>query len=141
MIAHGAPRFHRIGGGDAVDDAMVLLLDALEIGAALGRRVDRQPHALARNDVAAEKDEEARELRIAGGLGDGAMEGEILSARSISRSAARTAATCFLVARSAAKPAASASTASLSSMTSSTSDSRPSSGAVMRNGPVGFSAT
>ena len=56
----------------------VLVLDALEIGAPLGRRVDRKPHALARNDMAAEEGEEARELRVAGRLGDGAMEGEVL---------------------------------------------------------------
>src|SRR6185312_17266070 len=85
MVAHGAARLDRIAGSDAIDDAAVLLLDALEIGAPVGRRVDRQSHALARDDVAAEEGEEARELRVAGRLGDGAMEGEVLRHRALPR--------------------------------------------------------
>src|ERR1700744_2683087 len=76
MVAHGAPRLDRIAGGDAPDDAAVLLLDALEIGAPLGRRIGLETHVLAGNDVAAEEGEEARKLRVAGRLGDGAMESE-----------------------------------------------------------------
>src|SRR6185369_13553562 len=72
------PRLVGVAAGDARDDALVLMLDALEIGAPPGRRIDRKPDALARDDVAAEEDEEARELRVTGRLGDGAVEGEVL---------------------------------------------------------------
>ena len=65
MLAHGAPRLGRILVGNAGDDARMLVLDALEISAPLGRRVNRKPHALARNDMAAEEGEEARELAVA----------------------------------------------------------------------------
>src|SRR5580698_11473170 len=60
MVAHGAPRLDRITGGDAGNDAAVLLLDALEIGTPLGRRIGLETHVLARNDVAAKEGEEAR---------------------------------------------------------------------------------
>src|ERR1700734_4115665 len=81
MVTHGAPRLDRIARGDTADDAAVLLLDALEIGAPPGRRIGLETHVLARNDVATEESEEARELRVAGRLGDGAMEGEVLGDR------------------------------------------------------------
>src|SRR5690349_12504774 len=81
MLAHGAPRFGRILVGNAGHDARMLVLDASEISPPLGRRVNRKPHALARNDVAAEEGEEARELAVAGGFGNGAMEGEVLGDR------------------------------------------------------------
>ena len=81
----------------------VLLLDALEIG----RRsagVSTDSRTLWRGmTMAAEIGEEARELRVAGGLGDGAMEGEILRrprprrarcARSMARSAGDLASVC-----------------------------------------------
>src|SRR5581483_4261406 len=83
MLAHGAARLGRILRRDAGNDAAMLVLDALEIGAALGRRVGAEPHALARNDVAAEELEEARELAVAGGDGDGAVKGEILWHRAL----------------------------------------------------------
>ena len=83
MLAHGASRFGRILAGNAGDDARMLALDAFEISPPLGRRVNRKPHALARNDQATEEGEEARELAVAGGLGDGAMEGEILGHRAL----------------------------------------------------------
>src|SRR5215203_3963563 len=63
MLAHGAPRLGRILVGNTGDDARMLVLDAPEISPPLGRRVNRKPHALARDDVAAE---EARELAAAG---------------------------------------------------------------------------
>src|SRR5882672_12563216 len=83
MLAHGAPCLGGILVGNAGHDARMLVLDAFEISPPLGRRVNRKPHALARNDVAAEKGEEARELAVAGGLGDGAMKGEVLSHRAL----------------------------------------------------------
>ena len=43
----------------------MLALDAPEISPPLGQRVNRKPHALVRNDQAAEEDEEARELAVA----------------------------------------------------------------------------
>src|SRR6185503_18691891 len=78
MVAHGAARLGRISGDDAIDDAAMLLLDALEVGAPLGQRADLEPHALARDHMAAQESEKARKLAVAGRLGDGAMEGEIL---------------------------------------------------------------
>src|SRR6266404_7895327 len=78
MVAHRAARFGRVAGGDRRHDARMLALDAFEIGAPLGRRVQRKPHALARDDMPSEKLQEARELAVAGGLRDGAVEGEIL---------------------------------------------------------------
>src|SRR5260221_2499281 len=62
MIAHRAARLGRIAGGDGGHDARMLALDALEISAPSGRRVQRKPDALARNDMAAEEFEKAREL-------------------------------------------------------------------------------
>ena len=69
--------------GDAGHDAQMLMLNAFEISPPLGRCVNRKPHALARDDVAAEKGQEARKLPVAGGLGDGAMEREILGDRAL----------------------------------------------------------
>lgn len=83
MLAHGAPRLGGVLIGNAGDDARMLVLDALEISPPLGRRVNRKPHALARNDQAAEEGKEARELRVAGSFGDGAMEGEVLRHRAL----------------------------------------------------------
>ena len=75
--------------------------------------------------MAAEEGEEARELRVAGRLGNGAMEGEVLGHRALAamqrRSMARQRradrADLRRVARSAARAAASTSTARRSSMT------------------------
>lgn len=53
MLAHGASRLGRVLIGNAGHDERMLALDALEISPPLGRRVNRKPHALARNDVAA----------------------------------------------------------------------------------------
>jgi hypothetical protein len=66
MLAHGAPRLGRILVGNTGHDARMLVLDAPEISPPLGRRVNRKPHALARNDQATEEGEEARELAVAG---------------------------------------------------------------------------
>jgi hypothetical protein len=65
MLAHGAPRLGRILFGNAGHDARMLVLDAFEISLSFGRRVNRKPHARARDDVAAETGEEARELGVA----------------------------------------------------------------------------
>src|SRR5687768_8482330 len=64
VIAHRPPCLRRTGGGDCGDDAAMLLLQALEIEPALGRRVDGEPHALPGDDMAAEKLQEARELPV-----------------------------------------------------------------------------
>ena len=56
----------------------MLGLDALEIASPLRRRIDFEPYALARDHMAAEIGQEARELVVAGCLGDGAVKGEIL---------------------------------------------------------------
>src|SRR5260221_10277184 len=81
VLAHGAPRLGRILVGDAGHDARMLMLNAFEISPPLGRRVNRKPHALAGNHMTAEEGQEARKLPVAGGLGNGAMKGEILSDR------------------------------------------------------------
>src|SRR5260221_11131451 len=83
VLAHGTPRLGRILVGDAGHDARMLMLNAFEISLPLGRRVNRKPHALAGNHMTAEEGQEARELAIAGGLGDGTMKGEILTDRAL----------------------------------------------------------
>src|SRR5258708_49047 len=83
VLAHGTPRLGRILVGDAGHDARMLMLNAFEISLPLGRRVNRKPHALAGNHMTAEESQEARELAIAGSLGDGAMKGEILGHRAL----------------------------------------------------------
>src|SRR5690348_7609646 len=62
---------------DGVEDIPVLALERAQVDAAR-RRLGRAPDGAARNDEAAEIFQEAAELRIAGAVGDGAMEGEIL---------------------------------------------------------------
>src|SRR5262249_5449270 len=87
VFAHRPPRMRRTALGNRRHDTAVLRLDEREGGvsrldgrqraAPFARRVNRQPHALTWNDVAAQEGEKARELPIAGGFGDGAMEGEV----------------------------------------------------------------
>src|SRR5258708_3882755 len=83
VLAHGTPRLGGILVGDAGHDARMLMLNAFEINPPLGWRVNRKPHALARDDVTAEEGQEARELPIAGSFGNGAMKSEILGARAL----------------------------------------------------------
>src|SRR5260370_23574874 len=85
MLAHGPPRLGRIAAGNTAHDARVLMLDAFEIGAPFGRSVKREPHALARDDVATEKRQEAQELPVAGRISDGAVEGEVLGDGTLAR--------------------------------------------------------
>src|SRR5438552_11750046 len=77
VAAHGVARGLGVAGGDGIGDAAVLFLDQREIGAlaahALGQAADGAP----RDEMAADELQEAREFRIAGGFGDGAMEREI----------------------------------------------------------------
>src|SRR5258707_8089073 len=79
MLAHGPSGLGGIAVGNCRDDARMFVLDALQIGPPLGRRVDAEPYALPRNHMAAEIGKEARKLAVASGLGNGAMEGKILS--------------------------------------------------------------
>lgn len=78
MPAHRLTRRRRFTRLDRTKDRMVFVLDHLEIGALALGPVGGHPDALARNDVAAEIFEKMRELRVAGGGGDGAVKGEIL---------------------------------------------------------------
>src|SRR5262249_36500772 len=70
---------HR-AGADRAHDLAVLALNAIEVGAPLRRSADVYPDGLARDDEATEIIEKAHELRIAGGLSDAAMKGEVLIA-------------------------------------------------------------
>ena len=109
----------------------MLLLDAHQIVPLLLRRAHGHAHALARNDVAAEVFEELGEARVAGGLGDGAMEGEVLVDGALAarewrprwrvKRLRRWRQAAAGVMRSAASAAASTSMARRSSITSSTS--------------------
>ena len=80
MAAHGGTRAAApCARGSRLKIARCSSWIICEIGAlALGAAGRLDAHALARNDEAAEIFEESDELRIAGGLGDGAMKGEIL---------------------------------------------------------------
>ena len=107
------------------------------------------PDRLPRNDEAAEIFQKSAELRIAGGVGDRAMESEILidgHFAALDRRVDRVEAIgTFLsaagVARSAASPAASISMPVRNSMTLSTSRSEELSSKSIRNGRRTFSAT
>src|SRR5690554_1910320 len=83
VVPHGPPRLAGVMPGNAGDDPGMLVLDAFEVGPPLGRRVHRQPHALAWNDVAAQETQETRELAVAGRLGDGSVKGEVLLDRPV----------------------------------------------------------
>ena len=94
------------------------------------RRAHGHAHALARNDVAAEKLEQLGEARVARGLGNGAMEGEVLvdgalapvdGSLDVAQGHGRWGRAARGVMRSAASAAASTSMARRSSITSSTS--------------------
>ncbi len=64
-------------GADGVHDVAMLLLEGLAVGAPgdAGSAADRLP----RDDEAAEVLQEPSELRISGGIGNAAMEGEVLA--------------------------------------------------------------
>src|SRR5262249_6808870 len=64
----GARGPHRMRA-DRLDELVVLLLDAVQVGLALRRRAGRHAHGLARDDEASEIVEEAHELRIVRRLG------------------------------------------------------------------------
>ena len=79
MTPHRGARGRRRAGTDGIEDFHVLVLDALEVSALILERRETLADALARNDETAEIVEKAPELRIAGGLGDAAMERKLLS--------------------------------------------------------------
>ena len=54
------------------------MLDALEIGPSFRRRVHREPHALAGDDMAAEERQEARELAVARRVGAALVAGGVM---------------------------------------------------------------
>src|SRR5581483_6272346 len=76
--AHGLARLGRLAVAQGLVDPLVLLLDVEEILALCLRRADGDAHALARNDVTPEIFEQLGEPWVAGGPGNGAMEGEVL---------------------------------------------------------------
>ena len=82
MPLHGGARRNRLAGFDGAQDLFVLALEQFEVRA-VARRCGRTPDGAARNDETAEIFEETPELRIAGGVGDRAMEGEVLLDRDI----------------------------------------------------------
>src|SRR5512145_633454 len=78
MALHCGARRRNCMRADRPHDRLVLLLDALQIGLPFLGGTERPPHGLARDDEAAEIFEKADELRIAGRLGDAAVERKIL---------------------------------------------------------------
>src|SRR5262249_57701722 len=64
VFAHRSPRIGRIAIGNRRHDAGVLPLDTLQIGPPFAGCVNRQPHALTGNDVAAQEGEKTRKLPI-----------------------------------------------------------------------------
>src|SRR5262245_36619829 len=79
MPAHRRPRLRHRPTTDRLHDVAMLALERLAVGALgnAGAAADR----LARDDEASEMLEKATELRVAGGVGDAAMEREILADR------------------------------------------------------------
>src|SRR5262245_5853129 len=71
---HGSARGPHRMRADRLDDLVVLLLDAVQVGLPLRRRAGRHAHGLARDDEASEIVEEAHELRIVRRLGDAAVQ-------------------------------------------------------------------
>src|SRR6185369_1366940 len=67
-----------VAAPDRLEDAPVLLLDEREVRLLAAHALGQAAHGASRNEVPADELEEARELRIAGGVGDGAMESEVL---------------------------------------------------------------
>src|SRR5580700_2188590 len=78
VASHRGARRSRRAGTDGIEDFHVLVLDALEVSALILERRESLADALARNDETAEIVEKTLELRIAGGLGDAAMERKVL---------------------------------------------------------------
>ena len=78
MAAHGVARGLGFAGGDGIGDAAVLFLDEREVGAPAAHALGQAAHGAPRDQVAADELQEARELRVAGGFGDRAMEAEVL---------------------------------------------------------------
>jgi hypothetical protein len=141
MALHRCARLRDCTGLDRLNDLLVLLLEDIELNAALGQ-ICALPDRSARNDEAAEVLQEACELRISGGSGNRTMEPEILVTRAVAAidcclngiESVDDLLTCAGVARSAARPAASISTPVRSSMTLSTSRSGECSSKSTRNG-------
>src|SRR5665213_3868299 len=77
MPLHGVSRLRHFVRADRMQDLLVLALEDLEMRA-IGRWRRGAPHRAPRDDKASEIFQKALELRIAGGVGDGAMEREIL---------------------------------------------------------------
>jgi hypothetical protein len=140
VAAHRLARGAGLMVADRLEDAPVLLLDEREVRFAPAHALGQPGDRAARDEVAADELQEARELGVAGGLGDGAVEGEVLAAcpacaaRAIASSAAPIAFTCAREARSAAMPADSISTPRRSSITFRMSASDSSRSGSMRNG-------
>src|SRR5580704_5287103 len=78
VTPHRGARRRRSTCTDGVEDFHVLVLDALEVSAPIFERRESLADTLAWNDETAEIIEKALELRIAGGLGNAAMERKVL---------------------------------------------------------------
>src|SRR3954452_23081931 len=76
MPAHRGARLRHRASADRLHDVAMLLLEGFAVGAL--RHAGTAADGLARNDQAAEMLQEAAELRIAGGVGDRAMQREVL---------------------------------------------------------------
>src|ERR1700722_17420084 len=77
MPLHGVTRLRYCVRTDRMQDLLVLALEDFEMRT-IGRRRRRAPHLAPRDDEAPEIFQKALELLIARGVGDGAMEREIL---------------------------------------------------------------
>src|SRR4029077_13937158 len=85
--AHRLARRAGIAAADRLEDAAVLLLDQREVGLLPAHALGQPAHGAPRDEVAADELQEARKLRVAGGVGDGAMESEVFVDRRGARSA------------------------------------------------------
>src|SRR6185436_6553525 len=87
MAPHRLARRAGIAAADRLEDTPVLLLDEREVRLPAAHALGQAAHRAPRNEVPADELKKARELGIAGSVGDGAMESEVLVDGRAARSA------------------------------------------------------
>src|SRR5712671_4353105 len=78
VAAHRLARRLRVAVADRLVDLAVLFLQQLDVGARAAHALGQPAHDAPRDEMAADELEEAGELRVAGRLRDGAVQGKVL---------------------------------------------------------------
>src|ERR1700694_1810880 len=78
VATHRLARRFRIAALDRLADPAMLFLDQAEVGAPAAHLLGQPAYRAPGNQVPADELQEARELRVAGRLGDGAVQRQIL---------------------------------------------------------------